>query len=141
MKESKELNSERHDELDNISSLINDQEEMIEWYQHIMEQMNASRCNMKQCWCKGRRGAQGRWDVWVVIFCYELFVNGVQPSAAPQSMVAMYSTLYGEPPEEVPLVNFVRQCGSIIEEVGLMITAIKMGIADSWPYWGDDATT
>jgi hypothetical protein len=56
-------------------------------------------------------------------------------------MVAMYSALYGEPPEEAPLVNFVRQCRSIIEEVGLMITAIKMGIADSCPYWGDDATT
>ncbi len=38
-------------------------------------------------------------------------------------------------------MNFVRQCRSTIEEVGLMITAIKMGISDSWPYWGDDATT
>jgi hypothetical protein len=51
-------------------------------------------------------------------------------------MVATYSMLYGQPPEEVPSVNFVRQCHLIIEEVGLMITAIKMGIADSWPYWG-----
>jgi hypothetical protein len=49
--------------------------------------------------------------------------------------------LYGEPSEEVPSVNFVRQCHSIIKELGLMITAIKMGIADSWPYWGGDATT
>ncbi len=102
-----------------------------------MEKKNASRCNMKRCWCKGHKGAQGRWDVWVVIFCCEILVIGVQPSAVPQSMVAMYSTLYGEPPEEVSLVNFVRQSRSIIEEVGLMITAIKVGIADSWPYWGD----
>ncbi len=47
LKESKEQHSKLRNELDNISSLINDQEEMIEQYQHIMEQMNASRCNMK----------------------------------------------------------------------------------------------
>ena len=141
LKESKDQNSELRDELDNIGSLVSDQKVMIEQYRSIMEQMNASRRSMKQCWCKGRRGAQGRWDVWVVIFCCELLVIGVQPSAVPQTMVAMYSTLYGETPEQVPSVNFVRQCRSIIEEVGLMITAIKMGIADSWPYWGDDATT
>jgi hypothetical protein len=47
LKESKEQNSKLCNELDNISSLINDQEEMIEWYQHIMEQMNASRPSMK----------------------------------------------------------------------------------------------
>ena len=53
----------------------------------------------------------------------------------------MYETLYGEKPDEVPSVNFVRGCRVVVQVVGETITAIKLANADSWKQLWTDATT
>ena len=53
----------------------------------------------------------------------------------------MYETLYGETPEELPLVNFVRECRVVVEVVGETIAALKLAAAENWKQLWTDATT
>jgi hypothetical protein len=57
-----------------------------------------------------RRGGARRCPIWVVQLICELLVNGTSPAAIPSNIQTMYETLYGEKPDELPSVNFVRGC-------------------------------
>jgi hypothetical protein len=53
----------------------------------------------------------------------------------------MYETLYGETPEEIPSVNFVRGCRVVVQVIGKTVTAIKLGNAETWKQLWTNATT
>jgi hypothetical protein len=88
-----------------------------------------------------KRGGARRWPIWVVQLICELLVNGTSPAAIPSNIQTMYKTLYGEKPDELPSVNFVRGCRVVVQVVGETVTAIKLGNAETWKQLWTDATT
>ena len=53
----------------------------------------------------------------------------------------MYHTLYGVKPDEVPSVNFVRECRVVVQVLGEIITAVKLISAEKWEQLWTDATS
>jgi hypothetical protein len=56
----------------------------------------------------------------------ELLINGTRPSAVPSCIHTVYETLYKEEPDELPSVNFVKECCVLVEVMGETLTAIKL---------------
>ena len=53
----------------------------------------------------------------------------------------MYKTLYGEPPDELPFINYVCQCRVVVEVIGETLVAMKLANASRWDQLWTDATT
>ena len=53
----------------------------------------------------------------------------------------MYETLFVFPPKEVPCVNYIRQCRTIIQVIGEKITAAKLARAKNWLKLSTDGTS
>jgi len=53
----------------------------------------------------------------------------------------VYETLYKEEPDELPSVNFVRECRVFVEVMGETLTAIKLANAPEWLQLWTNATT
>ena len=120
-------------------------EKVMDKYQSITDSSVENQREMKKEWedeqATSRRGGARRWPVWVVQLICELLVNGTPPSAIPGNIQTMYETLYGKKPDELPCVNFVRECRVIVEVIGETITAIKLAKAPTWKQLFTDATT
>jgi hypothetical protein len=71
----------------------------------------------------------------------ELLVNGTSPAAIPSNIHTMYKTFYGEKPDALPSVNFVRGCCVVVQVIGETVTAIKLGDAETWKQLWTDATS
>ena len=71
----------------------------------------------------------------------ELLINGTVPTAVPSTIQSIYETLYDEPPEELPSVNFVCECRVVVEIIGETMVAIKLGHAEIWDQLWTDSTT
>ena len=95
---------------------------------------------MQKVWLKGKRGG-AMWEIWVVQLICELLIIGVPPSVIPSTINTVYDTLYGFPPKEVPCVNYVRQCRTVVQVIGETISAIKLGKAADWVQMSFDGTT
>jgi len=53
----------------------------------------------------------------------------------------VYETLYKEEPDELPSINFVRECRVFVKVMGETLTAIKLANAPEWLQLWTDATT
>ena len=53
----------------------------------------------------------------------------------------MYETLYKEEPDELPSINFVRECRVFAEVMGETLMAIKLANVPKWLQLWTDATT
>lgn len=104
-----------------------------------------SRRKLKREWAsevaRKKRGGRQKWPVWVVQLICELLINGTSPAAVPRNLRTMYETLYEEKPDDVPSINFVRQCRVVVENVSETIAAIKLGNAKDWSQLFTDATS
>ena len=96
---------------------------------------------MKKARDKGKRGGSGRWEFWVVQLICELLVIGIPPTSIPESIATVYETLYGFSPEQVPSINFIRYCRTVVQVIGETIAAIKLGRADVYKQLFTDATS
>jgi hypothetical protein len=90
--------------------------------------------------CKGSCGSC-RWPLWVVLMICELLIHSTRPSAIPSCIHTVYKTLYQEAPDELPSVNFVRECCVIVEVMGETMTAIKLANAPQWLQLWSNFTT
>ena len=88
----------------------------------------------------GRKGGGRSWWVWVVQLIYELLTHVTPPSTIPSNIETMHHTLYGVKPDEVPSVNFVRECRVVVQLVGETITTVKLASAEKWEQLWADAT-
>jgi len=77
----------------------------------------------------------------IVQMICELLINGTAPTAVPSTIQSIYEMLYDEPPEELPSVNFVRECRVVVEIIGETMVAIKLGHAEIWDQLWTDSTT
>jgi hypothetical protein len=71
----------------------------------------------------------------------ELLINGTQPLAVPSCTHTVYETLYKEEPDELPSVNFVRECRVFVEVMGETLTAMKLANVPQWSQLWTNATT
>ena len=133
------------DELARQADVLTETEKVLESYRDAAQNSADTKRRMKKEWleetAKAKKGGRQRWPVWVVQLICELLVNGTPPTAIPGNIRIMYETLYGEPPEDEPSVNFVRECRPVVEVIGETIAAIKLADAGSWDQLWTDATT
>ena len=126
-----------------ISCLLNTQQaqhQVIEHYKSMIDAFKSSKLNLKREVKLGHRGG-ACWPLWVTEVCCELLVNGSPPSAIPSSIGTMTSTLYGEEPKKLPLLNFVRQCRVLLQIIGETITVMKLAACPNWTKIFFDSTT
>ena len=72
---------------------------------------------------------------------YDLLTNGTRPSVIPSCIHTVYKTLYQEEPDELPSVNFVRECRVLVEDMGETMRAIKLANATQWSQLWTNSTT
>ena len=112
-----------------------------------MENSHAKKRRIKKDWVNvyadGHRtqGGSRHWPPWVVQMICELLINGTAPMAVPSTIQSIYEMLYNKSPEELPSVNFVRECRVVVEIIGETLVAIKLGRADFWDQLWTDSTT
>ena len=136
----KEAKDALQDELARVVKAKAKQDEIVQRYTNELESYREQKKELKKTRMIGRKGGRS-WDVWVVQVCCELLVNGTPPAAIPSTIGTLYETFYGEEPDELPSVNFVRQCRITVQIVGETITAMKLAGVDNWKEITFDATT
>ena len=118
---------------------------VVKQYEFMATNSEESRRRMQKEWdseaAARQRGGSRRWPVWVVQLICELLVNGTPPASIPGNIQIMYETLFGEPTDDLPSVNFVRSCRTVVEVMGETITALKLAKAPNWKQLWTDATT
>ena len=130
-----------------VKKALRKTEQELEMAKLLMENSQATKCRMKKEWTNnyddGRRtrGGSRHWPPWVVQMICELLINGTAPTAVPSTIQSIYETLYNEPPEELPSLNFVRECQVVVEIIGETMVAIKLGHAEIWDQLWTDSTT
>ena len=138
----------KEDELTRLSKALGRSETDLGILRHILDTPQESKRIMKKEWDdkdhdgrRTRRGGSRRWPTWVVLMICELLINGTRPSAVPSCIHTVYETLYLEAPDELPSINFVRECRVLVEVMGETITAIKLANASQWSQLWTDSTT
>ena len=117
------------------------QDAVIERYTQLLQVEQAKHKKMKKYRKPGKRGGANVWEDWVVLLVVELLVLGVPPKAIPGSIMTVYTTLYGSRPDEVPSVDFVRRCRSVVQVVGETLAAWRLAESVDWRQIFTDATS
>ena len=80
----------------------------------------------------GRRGGGKRWPVHIVLLICEMLVNGTHTSAVPANIQTSSAAFTGFEADELPLVNFVRECPIVLQNLNETLSALRLGSADTW---------
>ena len=97
-----------------------------------LEQMSATRLAIKGEREIGRHGGSGKWPVHIVVLICEYLVNGTPLSAVPANLQSASAAFTGAESDELPLVNFVRQCRTVCQNLNLMFAGFRLGHARNW---------
>ena len=71
----------------------------------------------------GRPGGSKRWPVYIVLLICEMLVNATHPIAVSsniQSSCALFAIVEAD---ELPCVNFVRQCRVVLQNINETLSA------------------
>jgi hypothetical protein len=102
-----------------VKKALRKTEQELEMAKLLMENSHKTKRRMKKEWVNvytdghRTRGRSRNWPPWVVQMIYELLINGT-PTAVPSTIQSIYEMLYGECPEELTSVNFVRECRVVV---------------------------
>ena len=131
--EERALRCEAQDMIAHQTKACKDMEKLMEEYKSHFNDSENKMHRLKKEWANDdaekQHGGGRRWPVWVIQVICELLVYGIPPSAVPAIIQTLYQTLYRERPNEIPSVNFVRQCRVIVEVICETIAAIKLADA------------
>jgi hypothetical protein len=116
------------------------QQEVLDEYKLMVEELKSTKCNLHRVRVSGRGGGR-MWPLWVTEVCCDLLIHGTPPSAIPSNIGTLFVTLTGEEPKELPSVNYVRQCRVLIQIIAETITAMKLAAHPNWAQIFFDATT
>ena len=105
------------------------------------EKMATIRLQIKRETSVGRRGGSGKWPVHIVLLICELLTNGTPPSAVPANIQSTAAAFNGCEADELPSVNFVRQCRTVLQNLNSMLAGFRLGNAKSWHQIFTDGTT
>lgn len=132
------------DELVNVAKALSHTEEELQIANALYESSNDTKLHMKKEWDAGQRNVRGgsrQWPAWVVLLICELLVHGTAPTAIPNNIQTLYTTLYGKAPEELPSVNYVRECRVVVEVMCETMAAIKLAESSEWGQLFTDGTS
>ena len=59
-------------------------------------------------------------------------MNGTPPSAVPKNIQAMSAYFTGVETKELPTVDYVRKCRSVIENLNQVFAGMRLGNATTW---------
>lgn len=111
------------------------------YQREALECMNTIKLEIKKERVLGRRGGGSKWPVHIVLLICELLVNGTPPSAVPANIQTMSAAMTGAEAEELPSVNFVRQCRTVLQNLNETLAALRLGKADTWHQLFTDGTS
>lgn len=129
------------DELTTVLKSNASQQIVLDEYKLMVEGFKSSKRNLQYEKRVGRRGSCKVWPLWVTEAICDLLVHGTPPSAIPSNIATLYAIFSREEPEELPSVNYVRQCRVLIQIIGETITAMKLAACPDWSQIFFDATT
>ena len=89
----------------------------------------------------GRKGGASRWPVHIVLLICEMLVNGTPPTAVPANLQSTQAAFTGVEARELPSVNFVRQCRTVLQNLNETLSALRLGKAESWYQMFTDGTS
>ena len=72
------------------------------------------------------------WPVHIVLLTCEILVNGTHPSAVPANIQTSCAAFTGVEADELPSVNFVRECQIFLQNLNETLSALRLGSADTW---------
>ncbi len=125
LRQEKEQKKLLRDELTRVPRVQQAQEAQFIEYKRMIETFKSRKHNLTCEFKAGRRGG-ARWPLWVTEVCCELLVNGSSPLSIPSSILALVAALYGEEPNKIPSLNYVRQCWVLVQVICETITATKL---------------
>lgn len=129
------------DELTMLLKSNASQQIVLDEYKVMVEGFKSRKRNLQYEKRVGRGGCSKVWPLWVTEAICDLLVHGTPPSAIPSNIATLYATFTCEEPEELPSVNYVRQCRVLIQIIGETITAMKLAACPDWMQIFFDATT
>ena len=106
-----------------------------------MKNLNNVQLEIKKERPVGRRGGAKRWPVHIVLLICEMLVNGTNPTAVPANIQTSCAAFTGVEAEELPSVNFVRECRVVLQNLNETLSAFRLGNATSWHQAFTDGTT
>ena len=120
-----------------LKSVHRDTKQLLNDHQEKMDKITVLPAMKKMR--AGRRGGL-RWPIHIIQLICEQLVNGTPPSAIPSNLVTMYA-INGSNLEEVPCVNFCRQCRTVVQIIGETLAAYRLGLAPVCPQAFFDGTS
>ena len=108
---------------------------------YALERMRTIQIEIKKERPIGRRGGAKQWPVHIVLLICELLVNGTNPSAVPANIQSTCAAFTGVEAEELPSVNFVRECRVVLQNLNETLSAFRLGTDESWHQAFTDGTT
>jgi hypothetical protein len=127
-----------------LKSQLHEAKDMLADESHqreALERMQTIKLEIKRQRSVGRRGGSGKWPVHVVLLICELLVNGTPPSAIPANIQTTSAAFTGAEATELPSINFVRQCRTVLQNLNETLSALRLGKADTWHQLFTDGTT
>ena len=109
------------DELTMVLKSNASQQIVLDEYKVMVEGFKSRKRNLQYEKRVGRRGCCKVWPLWVTEAICDLLVHGTPPSAIPSNIATLYATFTCEEPEELPSVNYVRQCRVLIQIMQVQI--------------------
>ena len=132
-----ELLKNMKDRLDTVKSdLVEESQQRA-----ALERMRTIQLEIKKERPVGRRGGAKRWPVHIVLLICEMLVNGTNPTAVPANIQTSCAAFTGVEAEELPSVNFVRECRVVLQNLNETLSAFRLGNATSWHQAFTDGTT
>ena len=106
-----------------------------------LERMHTIKLQIKRERVIGRRGGGSKWPVHVVLLICELLVNGAKPTSVRGIMQTTSSYFTGVEESELPSVNFIRQCRTVLQNLNETLAALRLGRAKTWHQLFTDGTS
>ena len=69
-----------------------------------------------------------------------MLVNGTNPSSVPDNIQTSCAVFTGVEADELPLVNFVRECRIVLQNLNETLSELRLGSADTWHQVFTDGT-
>ena len=127
-----------------LKSQLHEAKDMLADESHqreALERMQTIKLEIKCQRSVGRRDGSGKWPVHVVLLICELVGNGTPPSAIPANIQTTSAVFTGADATELPSINFVRQCRTVLQNLNETLSALRLGKADTWHQLFTDGTT
>ena len=67
-------------------------------------------------------------------------MNGTHPSAVPANIQTSCAAFTGVEADELPSVNFVRECRIVLQNLNETLSALLIGSADTWHQFFTEGT-